>query len=107
VVGLLFLVIPGVVLAVCLMFTLPAVLLDGLGAVDGMRRSIALVRQHVGPVVGLVVGSLLVMVAVAIASWIVGLIPFLGGLASFVLHGAAVSYLTVVGVHVYQLLRTS
>ena len=105
-VGFLFLVIPGVVAAILLMFTLPAVLLDGLGAVDGMRRSVSVVRGHVGPVVGLVVGSLLVLVGVAIASWIVGLVPFLGSLASFVLHGAAVSYLTVVGVHFYQLLRT-
>jgi hypothetical protein len=88
------------------MFTLPAILLDGLGALDGMRRSVAVVRRHVGPVVGLVVGSLLVFVGVAIVAWIVGLVPFLGGLASFVLHGAAVSYLTVVGVHVYQQIRT-
>jgi hypothetical protein len=29
-------------------------------------------------------------------------VPFLGGLASFVLNGAAVSYLTVVGVHFYR-----
>ena len=105
-VGFLFLVIPGIVAAVLLMFTLPAVLLDGVGALDGMRRSVAVVRGHVGPVVGLVVGSLLVFVGVAIVAWIVGLVPFLGGLASFVLHGAAVSYLTVVGVHVYQQIRT-
>lgn len=106
VVGFLFLVIPGVVAAICLMFTLPAVLLDGLGSVDGIRRSLAVVRAHVGPVVGLVVGSLLVLVGVSIGSWILSLVPFLGGLAAFVLHGAAVSYLTVVGVHFYQLLRT-
>ena len=105
-VGFLFLVIPGLVAAICLMFTLPAVLLDGLGALDGIRRSFAVVRAHVGPVVGLVVGSLLVLVGVGIASWILSLVPFLGGLAAFVLHGAAVSYLTVVGVHFYQLLRT-
>jgi len=43
---------------------------------------------------------------VGIASWILSLVPFLGGLAAFVLHGTAVSYLTVVGVHFYQLLRT-
>jgi hypothetical protein len=104
-VGLLFFVIPGIVAAVLLTFTLPAILLDGLGAVDGMRRSTAVVRDHVGPVIGLVVGTLLVLVAVAIASWIVGLVPFLGGLASFVLHGAAVSYLTVVAVHFYRTLR--
>jgi len=105
-VAFLFLVIPGIVAAVLLMFTLPAVLLDGLGAIDGMRRSVAVVRRHVGPVVGLVVGSLLVFVGVAFVAWIVGHVPFLGGLASFVLHGAAVSYLTVVGVHVYQQIRT-
>jgi hypothetical protein len=104
--GFLFLVIPGLVAMVFLMFTLPAVLLDGVGAVDGMRRSVAVVREHVGPVVGLVVGSLLVFVGAAIVAWIVGWVPFLGGLASFVVHSAAVSYLTVVGVHVYQTLRT-
>jgi hypothetical protein len=103
----LFLVIPGIVAGVLLMFTLPAVLLDGLGAIDGMRRSVEVVRAHVGPVVGLVVAALLVLVAVAIASWTVGLVPFLGMLASFALHGAAVSYLTVVGVHYYGMLRSS
>ena len=106
-VAFLFLVIPGVVAAVLLMFTLPAVLLDGLGAVDGMWRSVAIVRAHVGPVVGLVVASLLVLVGVAIASWTLRLVPFLGMLASFALHGAAVSYLTVVGVYYYGMLRSS
>ena len=61
-IGFLFLVIPGIVAAVFLMFTLPAVLLDGLGAVDGMRRSAALVRAHTGPVVAFLVGCLLVVV---------------------------------------------
>ena len=104
-VALCFLVIPGLVAMVLLMFTLPAVLLDGLGPVDAMRWSVAIVRQHVGPVVGLVVGCLLVFVGVAIVTWIVGWVPVLGHLASFVIHSAAVSYLTVVGVHVYQTLR--
>jgi hypothetical protein len=92
---------------VFLMFTLPAVLLDGLGAVDGMRRSAALVRAHPGPVVAFLVGCLLVFVGTGIGSWILSFIPFLGGLASFVLQGAAMSYLTVVGVQFYGLLRTT
>jgi hypothetical protein len=103
----LFLVIPGIIAGVLLMFTMPAVLLDGLGAIDGMRRSTSVVRAHVGPVVGLVAGALLVLVCVGIASWTVGLVPFLGVLASFALHGAAVSYLTVVGVHYYGMLRSA
>ena len=106
-IGFVFLVIPGIVAAVFLMFTLPAVLLDGLGAVDAMRRSAALVRTHVGPVIGFVVGCLLVFVGMGIASWILSFVPFLGGLASFVLQGAAMSYLTVVGVHFYGLLRAT
>jgi hypothetical protein len=106
-VGFLFLVIPGLVAAVLLMFTLPALLLDGLGALDAMQRSVTIVRGHVGPVVGLVVGALLFLVGIGVASWILSLVPFLGGLAAFVLHGAAVSYLTVVAVHIYQVLRTT
>ena len=106
-IGFLFLVIPGLVAAVFLMFALPAVLLDGLGAVDGMRRSAALVRAHPGPVVAFLVGCLLVFVGMGIASWILSFVPFLGGLASFVLQGAAMSYLTVVGVHFYVLLRAT
>jgi hypothetical protein len=105
-IGLLLFVIPGVVAGVLFMFTLPAVLLDGLGGVDGMRRSSKVVRQHLGPVVGLVVGGLLVLVGVWIVSWILHLIPLLGGLASFVLHGAAASYFTVLLVHYYRLLGT-
>jgi len=101
------LVIPGLVAAVFLMFALPAVLLDGLGAVDGMRRSAALVRAHPGPIVAFLVGCLLVFVGMGIASWILSYIPFLGGLASFVLQGAAMSYLTVVGVRFYGLLRAT
>jgi hypothetical protein len=104
--GLLLLVIPGVVVAVLLLFTMPAVLLDGFGAVAGMKRSVAIVRRHLGPVIGFVVGSLLVLVGVAIGSWVVGLIPVLGYLASFVLHGAALSYLTVVAVRFYRTLAT-
>lgn len=103
----LFLVIPGLVAAVLLVFTMPAVLLDGFGAVAGMKRSVALVRHHLGPVIGFVVGSLLALVGVAIASWILGFIPFLGALASFVLHGAALSYLTVVAVRFYRTLATT
>jgi hypothetical protein len=99
-------VIPGVVAAVLLLFTMPAVLLDGFGAIAAMKRSVALVRRHLGPVIGLVVGAFLVLIAVAIGSWIVGLIPFLGHLASFVLHGAALSYLTVVAVRFYRAVAT-
>jgi hypothetical protein len=103
--GFLLLFLPGVVAAVLLMFTMPAVLLDGRGVLQAMRRSVDTVREHPGPVLGLVIGAILVLVAVGIASWIVGLVPVLGHLASFVLQSAALSYLTVVAVGLYRALR--
>lgn len=103
-IGFLLLFIPGLIAIVLLMFTMPAVLLEGLGATDALRRSVAVVRANLGPVIGLVVGALLVLIGVGIASWILSLVPFLGGLASFVLHGVALSYLTVVAVGFYQAL---
>jgi hypothetical protein len=106
-VGFLLLVIPGLAAMVLLIFTLPALLLDGLGAVAAMKRSVAVVRNHLGPVIGLVVGSILVLVGVAIASSIARYIPFVGGLASLVLQFAAASYLTVVDVRFYRALAAS
>jgi hypothetical protein len=102
--GLLLFVLPGLIAAVLLAFTLPAILLDGRGVLDGMGRSVAIVRAHPGPVLGLVIGAIVILAGVAVAAWIVGLVPVLGGLAAFVLQSAAVSYLTVTSVRFYQVL---
>jgi hypothetical protein len=102
--GLIFLVLPGLLAAVLLAFTLPAILLDGRGVLDGMGRSVAIVRANPGPILGLVVGAIVVLAGVAVSAWIVGLVPVLGHLAAFVLQSAAVSYLTVTSVRFYQVL---
>ena len=106
-IGFLLLVIPGLVAMVALIFTLPALLLDGLGAVAAMKRSVAVVRNHLGPVIGLVVGSILVLVGVGIATSIAHFIPIVGGLAALVLQFAATSYLTVVDVRFYRALAAT
>jgi hypothetical protein len=103
-IGLLLLVLPGLVAMVFLMFALPAVLLDGQRAVEGLRRSVALVRANLGLALGFVVGAILAAVAAWIASAIVSVVPVLGHLAAAVVNGALISYLTVVGVGVYQAL---
>ena len=100
----LFFVVPGLVAGFFLMFTLPAVLLDGIGAVDALRRSATLVKENLGPVLGLVVGALVAIVVVSVASVILGAVPFLGHLLSMLLAGAFTAYLTVVAVRVYQTL---
>lgn len=100
--GMLLFVVPGLVAAFFLIFTLPAVLLDGQGAVDALRRSATLVRANIGTVLALMIGCLLAAVLVAIVSRILGLVPILGHLASAALAGGFIAYLSVVGVRVYQ-----
>jgi hypothetical protein len=100
----LFFVFPGLVAGFFLMFTLPAVLLDGVGAVDGIRRSATLVKENLGPVIGLVIGAIVAIVLLAIASAILSVVPLLGALAAMLLMGAFFAYLTVVAVRVYQAL---
>jgi hypothetical protein len=103
-IGLALLVIPGLLAGFFLIFTLPAVLLDRQSAVDGLKRSFNTVKANPGPVVGLVVGAILVAVGAAIVSGILRHVPVLGGLASAVVGAVLVSYVTVVGVRVYQAL---
>ena len=100
----LFLVIPGIIAGFFLMFTLPAVLLDNVGAIDGIKRSATLVKNNLGPVLGLVIGVIVAAVIMVIASMILGVVPVIGQLASMLLAGAFFAYLTVVAVRVYQTL---
>jgi hypothetical protein len=97
-------VIPGLIAAFFLMFTLPAVLLDGLGAIDGLKRSATLVKDNLGSVLGLVIGVIVVGVLVAVASMVLSIVPVVGYLASTLLAGAVFAYLTVVAVRVFQTL---
>ena len=103
-IGTLLLVLPGLVAVFFLVFTLPAVLLDGAGAIDAIKRSIAVVKDNLGAAAGLVVGWIVVAVIVGIASKILALVPVIGWLASGALFGAAVAYMSVVAVRVYQTL---
>jgi hypothetical protein len=103
-IGFVLLVIPGLVALFFLIFTLPAVLLDGDGAIDGLKRSVAVVKANLGTVAGLVVGWIVTLVVVFVAGKILGVVPFVGSLAAAILYGAAVAYLSVVTVRIYQAL---
>jgi hypothetical protein len=100
--GFFFLVLPGLVAGLLLVFTMPAVLLDGDDALAALRRSARVVAGNLGPVLGVAVGAVVLAVAFAVASSLLNVIPVLGALASFVLGGAFVAYLTVVGIRLYQ-----
>jgi hypothetical protein len=99
----LFFVIPGLVAAFFLMFTLPAVLIEGAGTIDSLGRSARLVRRNLGPALGLVIGVIFVVVALGIVFAVLGNVP-LGQLASAVLVGVFAAYIAVVAVRVFRLL---
>ena len=100
----LFLVIPGLIAGFFLMFTVPAILLDNAGAIDGLKRSATLVKNNIGPALGLVIGAIVAAVIIVIVSMILQVVPVIGQLASMLLAGALFAYLTVVAVRVYQTL---
>jgi membrane-anchored glycerophosphoryl diester phosphodiesterase (GDPDase) len=100
----LFLVVPGLIVGFFLMFTLPAVVLDQFGAVEALKRSFNLVKDNLGACLGLVIGAVVAAVIMAIVSGILRHVPVIGQLASALLAGAFVAYLTIVGVRVYQAL---
>lgn len=103
-VGMMLLLVPGIVAAFFLIFTLPAVLLDGHGGVAALSRSFTLVKDNLGPVLGLILGWIVAMVVAAVVSMILQVVPILGQLAWAVLVGAFIAYMTVVAVRVYQTL---
>jgi hypothetical protein len=104
VVGLFLLVVPGLIALFFLLLTPPAVLLEGRGPVDAIRRSMRLVRDNAGAVGVFVVGAILVAALGLLVSGVLGAVPLVGALAAAIVGGALISYLTVVGVRLFQAL---
>jgi len=101
-VATLFLLIPGLIAAFFLMFAMPAVLLGDAGPIESLRRSAALVRDNVGRALGLVAGAAVACVVTWVASMALHVVPVIGHLASVLMSGVLVAYLTVVLVRVFQ-----
>jgi hypothetical protein len=105
-IGFMLLIIPGLVAIFFLIFTLPAIVLDNLGAVDGMKKSYEIVKANVGDIIVLIVVIFGLGVLLSIISWVLRFIPLLGQLVSMLLSGAFGGYLTVVIVRVYRQLTS-
>jgi len=99
-----FLFIPGLIAAFFFMFTMPLVLLDGAGPTASMRRSAGLVGNNLGRAVGLVGGAIVAGFIVWVASIVLQVLGIVGRLASIVLSGVFLAYVTVVVVRVFQTL---
>ena len=86
------------------MFTMPLVLLDGAGPTESMRRSAGLVGNNLGRAAGLVGGMMVAAFIVWGASVVLQIVGIVGRLASIVLSGVFLAYVTVVVVRVFQTL---
>jgi hypothetical protein len=99
-----FLLIPGLIAAFFFMFTMPVVLLDHAGPTEALRRSAGLVGNNLGRAAGLTGGVMVAGFITWVASIVLHVIPVVGRLASIVLSGIFVAYVTVVVVRVFQTL---
>ncbi|MBI5640976.1 MAG: hypothetical protein HZA17_11170 [Nitrospirae bacterium] len=101
-VGMMLLLIPGLIAAFFLMFTFIIVVVDNMGAVDAMKRSIDLVKKNLSDMVIFFIAVMAAGVVFGILNMILNVIPLLGQLLSMALMGLFGGYISVVMMKVYR-----
>ena len=85
-VGLIFFIIPGIILALILAVALPALVAEGIGIFDSMSRSAALTKDNRMRILGIGILVILIVFGIAILVSVLGAItPVLGAIAGLVL----------------------
>ena len=102
IVGLIFYAIPGFIAVFFLMFTPVAIVVDNMGAVSAIKRSVTLVRQNIKDTLVFFIAIILVTAGFIIVSMVVGLVPFISHLTGLILMGVLSSYTAVVTVKFYK-----
>jgi uncharacterized membrane protein len=100
--GFLLFFIPGLIALFFLMFTFVLVIVEDMSAIEAMKKSYALVKEHLNDAVVFFVGGILAGCAVAAVNMVLGAIPVLGHLAGMVLMGCFGGYMTVALVLFYR-----
>jgi MFS family permease len=105
-VGMIMLVLPGIVLALFLMFTLVAVMVDKLGAFKAIGHSFRTVSRNFGTtfITFLVIIGLAILTM--IISTILALVPILGAILSLLVSALFTGFITIFIVRVYRDLET-
>lgn len=101
-VGLIFYAIPGFIAVFFLMFTPVAIVVDNMGAVSAIKRSVTLVRQNIKDTLVFFIAIILVTAVFIIVSMVVVFVPFIGHLTGLILMGVLSSYIAVVTVKFYK-----
>ena len=100
--GMIFLVLPGIILAFFLMFTLIAVVVSNLGAFQAIGRSFSTVGKNFGAtfITFLIIIGLAILTG--LLNFIISLIPFLGVVLSMIIFAIFTGFVTIFLVRVYQ-----
>ena len=99
--------IPGLIAAFALIYALPAVVLDGNGALEAIRRSFGLARAHLADTFVLFTAIVFSTLVLAIVNAMLGIIPLLGQLMNVVITGAYGAVVATVMVQAYLRLSPS
>ena len=104
--GFIMLVLPGIILAFFLMFTLVALMVDDLGAFKAIGQSFKTVGRNFGATFITFLVILGLGILTGIASFIVALIPLLGAVLSMIIYAIFTGFITIFIVRVYRDLGT-
>jgi Cation/multidrug efflux pump len=83
--GFVLLIIPGVILACMWAVTVPACVVEGRGAIDGIQRSAELTKGYRWSILGIQVLLYLLVIVLNMISQVLAFIPFLGAILAFLL----------------------
>jgi len=101
-IGMFLLVVPGIVAAFFLLYTLPAVMVGGMNGTGALGASARMVSGRLGESLLLAVGLIVIAVAVGIVGMIFHFVPVLGPIASVILQAAMGAYAITVIVAAYR-----
>jgi len=102
VVGFMLFFVPGLVAAFFLLFTLPAVMVGGVGGVASLGASVRLVSARLGETVILAVGLLVIGLVVGVVGMLFRFVPVLGFLVALILQAALAGYASAAIVAAYR-----
>lgn len=97
-IGLLFFVLPGLVIAFFLWFTIIALIMEELDALTAIKRSYNVVRSNLSSALVYVILAIAIGMGASIVGALLGVIPLIGALFSPVLQGLASGLVTMAGV---------
>jgi len=85
-IGTIFFIIPGIILALILAVSLPALVVEGIGIFDAMSRSAALTKDNRMRILGVGILLILILLGVAIVAGLLSAVtPILGAIVGLVL----------------------